>query len=104
MNIHEIYSLLLAGKTLQLEFESDGEAEKFRVKLSQYKSRQHKAGVSVGLFTDTDRQRLSFAIQRQLNPAPPILATICFKDPGVLRQYVVRILEEEEEQEDAADD
>jgi hypothetical protein len=82
---------------LQLEFGDDKEAESFRVKIAQYKTRQDKVCVEVGLFTDADRQRLSFSKQTQLPPLLPILATVSFKEPSVLRQYSVRILPDEGE-------
>lgn len=82
---------------MQLEFGDDAEAEAFRVRVAQYKTRQDRVCIEVGLFAEADRQRLSFSKQTQLSPLPAILATFCFKEPSVLRQYKVKILPEEDE-------
>lgn len=97
MNIHEIYSHLLSGKTLELPFRSAEEAEKFRIKLSLYKLRQDRGMIDVGMIKDTERQKLSFEVQTQLPPGPPFLATIMFKDRDTLQQYEVKILDEPSE-------
>lgn len=42
----------------------------------------------------SERQKLCFATQLQLSPLPEVLATLCFKDQDVMRQYEVKIIEE----------
>lgn len=95
MNIHEIYNLLMAGKTLSLEFDSDEEAEVFRVKVSKYKTRQDAILIGIGMMEKNERQMFSFCLQRQMSPMPPLLATMVFKDKNIIRQYEVKILTED---------
>lgn len=103
MNIHEIYSKLLSGKSIQIPFSSAEEAEKFRVKLSLYKLRQDKSMMDVGMITGNERQKIVFSVQTQLPPGPPVVATIIFKDRDTLQQYEVKILEEPEEENNEAE-
>ena len=95
MNIHQIYSSLLSGNTLQIPFSSAESAELFRVKLAQYKLRQDKVMIEVGFISKEERQRFSFSTQLQLPPWPPIIATLVFKDRETLLQYEVKIVESE---------
>lgn len=97
MNIHEIYAKLLSGKSAQIPFSSAEEAEKFRIRLSLYKLRQDKSMMDVGMIESSERQKISFAVQGQLPPGPPVIATIAFKDRDTSTQYEVKILEDIEE-------
>lgn len=102
MNIHEVYNILLAGKTLEMNFGSKAESETFRVKLAKYKRSQDKQLIEIGFMDEKEVAKLSFCVQGQLPPAPPLLATICFKDKAVLRQYEIKILDDEEDQNASA--
>lgn len=96
MNIYEIYNVLLAGKTVKLEFIDKGDLERFRVSLARYKSRQDYQLIAVGMIKEEEKQKMTFQVQGQLVPLPPFLVTIMFKDKSVMRQFKV-IVEESED-------
>lgn len=93
MNFHEIYNSLLTGKTLQIPFGSQKEAEGFRVKLARFKLMQERQMVEIGVLSASERQKFSFSLQGDLlDRNNPWVATLCFKDKEVSRQYEVKIL------------
>lgn len=93
MNIHQIYSYLIEGKTLQLPFPSSMEAEKFRIKLAQYKLRKDKTLLALEILNQSERQKVSFTCQLSFDGT--VDATIAFKDQDITRQYEVKILEDD---------
>lgn len=60
MNATEIYNLLAAGKTLELEFSTQQEAETLRIRLHHLKSRADAHLVSVGMMAEEDKEVFSF--------------------------------------------
>lgn len=100
MNIHEIYNSLLAGKVLKIGFDTSEEAETFRVKLAQFKGKQDKLLLDVGILSVSERQKLTFNLQAQMSFGDPNVsaysATIAFKDKATLRQYSVEILKDDD--------
>lgn len=60
MNSTEIYNLLAAGKTLELEFSTQQEAETLRIRLHHLKSRAESHLIDVGMMAVEDTEVLSF--------------------------------------------
>lgn len=102
MNIHEIYNLLMAGKTLSLEFDGRREAEEFRIKVAKYKRAQDTQIIKLGMIEPHEKQVFSFTLQDQMPPLAPALATLVFKDKSITRQYTVKIIDEDENDEEKA--
>lgn len=91
MDIPEIYNELMAGKKLTLQFQTVAEAARFRIRMHQYKLRQDKQLIGVGLLEDDDeRQKFSF----QFNTVT-LVAVIKFTDRAPRKQYDVKILDED---------
>lgn len=99
INIHEIYHLLLEGRTLELGFPNKEDAEEFRVRLSQYKKRKDAQMVGIGMMEEREKQKLSYTVQQELQlegeRAPACTVTIQFKDRDITKIYSVKILDSE---------
>lgn len=95
-NIHEIYNILLTGKSIQLDFSSQEMAESFRVKLAKFKSRQDKLLEGLGFQGEDEKQKLTFQIQTQLHltTEQPIMATLSFKDRDVKQTFSIKVVED----------
>lgn len=94
-SVPDLYNLLLSGSKLEIPFVNAKEAELFRVSLSQYKMRQDKAMVDIGMIAEEERQRLSFRFDKDKSSA-----TLQFVEKRELRKVSYRIVEEVEELED----
>ena len=103
LGIREIYNALMTGGKLRMEFVTPAEAEKFRCKLSNYKSRQDQAMVGIGMLDDDSLQQLSFVCtgcnSKQLKDYAGftgvlIVATLQLKDKTPLKKYRVQIIED----------
>lgn len=98
-SLGEIYNLLFEGKTLQLEFDSLEEAEKFRISLAQVKMVKDRQMVDVGLLEREELQKLSFRVEAQSGTLPldslipedepKYIATIAFKEKKLARQFKI---------------
>lgn len=88
-DIEELYNLLFAGKKFTLGFESAIDAEKFRVRLSQYKLIQEKALIAVELLNEKERPVFSFKYNEDEKTA-----ICCFSTRKDKRQYEFVLLEE----------
>jgi hypothetical protein len=108
LDVSEIYSHLFAGKRLRLTFTSAEEAEKFRVRMAQYKAAQDRSMISVGMMSEEERQSLSFQVEQSLPleeagdeiipglpPTPKFVATLKFNERVPRKKYSVVILEDE---------
>lgn len=100
MNVHEIYDFLLGGKTLEVDFSTAEEAEAFRIRIAQFKTRQDKKFVELGLLTKDDRQVFATSIQPDLL-ANKVTMTLRFRDRLVGTQYTVRVVSDGEPGADA---
>ena len=103
MKLSEIYNLLLAGKTLQLPFDSEREAEAFRVALFRHKRLQDNEMIKLGMFDETERQQLSWSLQGELFDHP-FLATVKFRERQRKSYRVIILNEPEEADEEEADE
>jgi hypothetical protein len=115
-NIEEIYNLLSAGKKIKLDFSSQKEADLFRVRIAQFKSRQEKMLVGLGVLETNDRQTFSFSVQQllSLNDAEagdllplelakqevPVSVTMQFKNKEPSRLYKIEILDDDEQDQE----
>lgn len=87
MNLREIYSLLLAGKTMRLGFTSESEKETFRVRLFKFKRLQEYAMAQIGMVEPDDLNALSFSYRDGT-------AIISLTKKRRLRDYNVIILDD----------
>lgn len=94
-NIHEIYHLLMDGKELKLNFREKEDAERFRVKLAQFKSAQDKMMIGVGLIETGELRRFSFSVQGDLELG--WTASMKFTDRIVEKTYSIVIVTDESE-------
>lgn len=85
----ELYNLLLAGKKLQLHFRSVQDAAIFRIRLAQYKSRQEKEMLGLGMMEETERSMTVFRYDADTG-----IATIIFQQRPDPRQFSFKILDE----------
>lgn len=60
MNTTEIYNLLVAGRTLQIPFDSRDAAETFRTRIHRVKASQELHLLSLGMMTDEEVPTFSF--------------------------------------------
>lgn len=106
MNIHEIYGILFSGKTIQLHFASEAEADSFRVGLHRYKKGQEQVLIAADLMESHEVSTLSFKLQGEMKEVTGSLltATISFKSKRILKSYEIVILETEEESEESRDE
>lgn len=91
----------MAGKTLSLEFETIEEANGFRIRIANFKTRQDKQLVALGMIDTKDKQVFSFLVQAQLQVDPkdaPLIATLVFRDRSITRQYAVKIIKENDDE------
>lgn len=88
-NLLEIYNLLFAGERLQLQFPDEDAAERFRLKMTQFKSRQEKMLASIDAILKTEIQSFSFKYN-----VDNCSANMHFKDKPDARQYSFQIIRE----------
>lgn len=108
MNIPGIYHLLFEGKKLEIPFASRKDAEGFRVRLQQYKGFHEQQMLGLGMITEEERQRLSFTvverpgelIPEDLIPTNGFIATLQFCAKMKLKEYQVKIIEEEDSEKE----
>lgn len=107
MNVVEIHGLLLAGKFLEIEFDSAREAETFRVRLHHYKKNFddgwilaefiRKEDVKVFSFiTDIPAKNASNREQNEFFATGKVTVKLSFREKALRKQFVVRILDDEE--------
>lgn len=89
-SLKDIYALLFAGKKINIDFPSAMEAERFRVRMAQFKSAQDRAMVSLGMMETTDRLAFSFSY----DPASGF-AKLEFKEKHREKLYNIVILDDE---------
>jgi len=90
VSLVDIYNLLFAGKNLQLNFPTKNEAENFRIRLHQYKTRQDRAQVAIGMIAEAELQRLVFRYEEGTG-----IARMKFEDKPDPRQYVIKVIDDE---------
>lgn len=98
VSIVDIYNLLFAGKSIQLNFVNYEDAESFRIRLQQFKTRQDRAQVAIGMLSDTDKQKLSFRFDKT-----SCIAHIKFVDRPDPRQYTIKIIENDDKSTEDTD-
>lgn len=96
MNFHQIYEALLAGKTLQLEFDTIEEVNVLKSSLYRFKKRQDVQLVSIGILQEEEVQQLSFKTQTQMHEVglAAFQVTLSLKDKLTTRQYKVTIIDD----------
>lgn len=96
MNFHQIYEALLAGKTLQLEFDTIEEVNVLKASLYRFKRRQDIQLVSIGILQEEEVQKLSMKVQTQMHEVglAAFQVTLSLKDKLTTRQYKVTIIED----------
>lgn len=99
MNIHEIYGVLFAGKTIKLHFASLTEAESFRIRLHKYKRAQEQVLIAADLLGDEEVTRLSFSLQKEFLEVNGSLleATVAFIAKKKEITYTVVVMPDETE-------
>lgn len=87
--VPELYNLLLAGKKIELRFQSNQDAARFRIRLSQYKGAQEKEMIKLGMMQESERLKVVFRYIADTG-----VATILFQQPPDPRQFSFKILED----------
>lgn len=94
-SLNDIYDLLLAGQTLELDFSDAEETERFRIQLHQFKSRRDKHLLSIGAVGEGEIDSLSFLVKKYLD-SERRTAKIRFKPKSSNKKFSIRIVEEDE--------
>lgn len=89
LNIIDIYNKLFAGKKLAIEFPSPAAAERFRVRLQQFKHIQETSQLAIGLVDEIDIQRLSFLTASSNGMSCEVTAIVRLKPKVVAKTFEV---------------
>lgn len=89
-SLKDIYGYLLAGKRINIDFPDEAEAEKFRVRMAQFKRVQERAMTSLGMMEESDRLAFSFSYDSKTG-----FAALEFKEKKKEKLYNIVIIEDE---------
>lgn len=97
LSVLDVYNLLFAGKTLQMYFADDKEANNFRTSLYRIKRHQEDQMLAVDLMTESDIQAVSFKVQKSLFDGEPLTVTLSLAERSTIKKYGVTILNDSDE-------
>lgn len=89
MSLRVIYNALLAGQKVAVECADEAEAERLRVYMFQYKSRQEKAMLVLGMITEEEKPVLHVAFDKD-----KCELTFSLGERKIPKQYKIKILDE----------
>lgn len=68
-SVPDLYNILIAGSKIEIPFSSQDEAETFRVSLAQFKMRQDKVMIDIGMMSEEEKLKFSFKYDKEKKAA-----------------------------------